>query len=81
MSKQHIWCTIFVPHKVMYLSLIGAEEIGLSTLSGVDNSLPFLMDDVGCSGNEVRLIDCDHETIHDCIRLTEEVAVHCNRNG
>ena len=66
-----------MPHK----SCTGAELIDLSTLSGVDNSLSFLMDEVGCSGNEMRLIDCDHETVHNCIRLTEEVAVHCNRNG
>ena len=65
----------------MYPSLIGAEKIDLSTLSGVDNSLPFRMDDVLCSGNEVRLIDCEHKAKHDCVPLLEEVAVHCNRNG
>ena len=71
-----------MPHIYLFICrIIGAKEIELSTLSGLDDPIPFLMDDVKCSGNEVRLIDCDHETIHNCFSTSEQVAVHCKRNG
>ena len=61
--------------------IIGAKRIELSTLRGLDNPIPYLMDDVLCSGNEVRLIDCEYETLHNCISTWEQVAVHCNTDG
>ena len=57
----------------------GARRIDLSTLSGLDNSIPIVLDDVACSGNEEQLIDCSSTKNHDCLHL-EDVAVHCNRD-
>ena len=63
-----------------YMPHTGAELIDVRRFSGLDNSIPIVLDDVACSGNEVRLIDCDSSTSHDCYHL-EDVAVHCNRDG
>ena len=52
----------------------------LSSFIGLNNSIPIVLDDVECSGNEVRLIDCNSSKYHNCLHL-EDVAVHCNRDG
>ena len=63
-----------------YIPYTGAKQIDLSSLIGLDNSIPIVLDDVACSGNEVRLIDCDSSKSHNCLHF-EDVAVHCNRDG
>lgn len=59
---------------------VGAHTIELSTLSGLDDSIPIVLDNVECSGSEVRLIDCRSSEGHNCFHF-EDVAVHCNRDG
>lgn len=63
----------FFPHDT------GAQLIDLSRLSGLDDSISTVLDDVECSGNEVRLIDCNSSKINSC--FMQDVAVHCNRDG
>ena len=63
-----------------YIPNTGAKRINVRRFRGLNNSIPIVLDDVACSGKEVRLIDCDSSPIHDCFHL-EDVAVHCNRDG
>ena len=40
----------------------------------------FVMDDVACSGDELRLIDCAHTSDHDCLYF-ESVRIKCDETG
>ena len=63
-----------------YIPYTGAKRVDLSSLTRLDNSIPVVLDEVGCSGNEVRLIDCSSSTLHNCLHL-EDIAVRCNRES
>ena len=43
---------------------------------------PIFLDDVDCSGDEERLIDCEHNgiSVHDCYHF-EDAGVNCSLRG
>ena len=75
-----IHLVITVLDTIYFHILLGAQLIELGRLNGLNDSIPIVLDDVACSGNEVRLIDCNSSKINSCLHL-EDVAVHCNRYG
>ena len=39
--------------------------------------MPIVMDEVGCTGSENRLIDCNYDSRHNCSHH-EDTGVHCD---
>ena len=72
------WYIIFTCHT--FFTCLGAKYLDYSRHTGLDDTIPILMDEVECSGNEERLIDCGHSRQHGCIHW-EDAAVHCKRGG
>ena len=61
------------------LITISTDAIAIgSAFFGGENTLPILLDDVECNGNETRLIDCTHAgtNIHNCLH-SEDAGVKC----
>ena len=60
-----------------YFSLIGAVVLTLETV--VDGTGQIVLDDLDCTGNESRLIDCPHRGLgrHDCDH-TDDAGVRCS---
>ena len=66
---------------IQYIILSGAKAVEKSNqIFGTNASLPFLLDDVGCSGSETNLLNCLPQ--HNC-HLTdqEDAGVQCLRKG
>ena len=59
---------------------IGAKLIVLGNLHELNNSIPIILNDVACSGDEVRLIDCNNTDISNC-HPRQDVALHCHKDG
>ena len=59
------------------LSFIGAVAFSLFRTSILPGTGPIHMDDVGCHGNELRLIDCAHSTTANCLHF-EDAGVRCS---
>ena len=59
-----------------YKTVLGATVV-TSYIGGTGS---ILLDDVGCTGNELRLIDCPHRGlgVHDCTH-TDDAGVRCLR--
>lgn len=53
------------------VAILGAETFGRG-----DISLPILLDEVGCTGNEQNLGSCPTATVHDCTH-SEDAGVRC----
>ena len=62
------------------MSHTGAKQLDYSRRADLDDSIPIVLSDMECSGNEVRLTDCNSSTSHNCLHW-DDVAVHCNRDG
>ena len=62
------------------MSHTGAKLLDYSRRTDLDDPIPIVLSDVECSGNEVRLTDCNSSTSHNCF-YWDVVAVHCNRDG
>lgn len=66
---------------VYYHHIIGAVVYADSTAFGVaDSTTNIFMDNVGCGGNEQKLIDCAHISNHNCYHI-EDVGIRCEMNG
>ena len=63
---------------VLYNCAAGIREF----VDGVDETenLPFVLDDLGCSGSESNLLEClpSHNCLHSA---DEDAAVRCSRKG
>lgn len=56
-------------------------HVGASVDTHVDAGTGnILMDDVACSGSELRLIDCEHVPNPNCFHF-EDVGIKCNNSG
>ena len=72
------WCLhLYATH---ISTRLGAKFLDYSERYDLDDSIPILLDEVQCSGNEVRLIDCSSSEVHGCFHW-EDAAVRCNRDG
>ena len=71
------WLRLYATH---ISTCLGAKLLDYRDREDLDDSIPIHLDDVECSGNEVRLIDCSSSKHHSCFHW-EDVAVRCNRDG
>lgn len=66
----------------MYIIItLGAVVFVDSSQFGIADSITdIVMDNVGCVGNERKLIDCAHDSNSNCYHI-EDVGIHCEMNG
>ena len=63
-------------HAIAHQIIVGAS-VDRDVKAGMGD---ILMDDVACSGSELRLIDCEHASTSNCFHF-EDVGVTCNTFG
>jgi len=60
--------------------MCGADARAVGSAHFGNGSLPIKMDEVGCSGSEMFLVNCSFVSRHDCSNI-EEAGVICSETG